>query len=133
MTEIFQYDKNLHYELFKQWWDARSFPAPNADFLPAMGAMVYEDKAPVCGGFLFQTDGGTAVIGHLVSNPGASGAARDRCLDLLLNQFVAKARLNGFKVVSCSTNLPKLMERFVRLGFTKTDENVSHFGRLLCP
>ena len=72
---VFKYDPETHYDLLKSWFDLRQFPAPNPRFLPPIGAIVFFCEMPVCGGFLFRSDAGAAIIGHLVSNPDEIGRA----------------------------------------------------------
>lgn len=128
----FQYESEKHFDLLKSWFDLRQFPAPNPRFLPKIGMVVYFGELPVCAGFLFQSDAGAAIIGHLVSNPDAPGMIRNSGLDALIETLTREAVELGFEMVCCSTNLPRLMERFERHCFTRTDEGVANFGRVIC-
>lgn len=129
---IFKYEPEKHFDLLKSWFDLRQFPAPNPRFLPPIGAIVFFGEMPICGGFLFRSDAGAAIIGHLVSNPDAPGDIRHAGLDALIESLTHAAVNEGFEMICCSTNLPRLMERFERHGFTKTDEGVANFGRVIC-
>lgn len=129
-TELFSAEK--HYEKIAGWFAKRNFPAPNPRYLPQIGAVAYcGDRAIGCG-FLFRTDAGYAVIGHLGTDPDASGKERNAALDAIMHMLTGIAIGQGFELVSCSTSIPKLMERFERLGFEKTDTEVSIFRRIVC-
>lgn len=122
-------------ELFKimeQWWTERKFPSPPEIFIPPAGRVVFSkgEETPICGGFLFKTDANVAVIAHLVSDKKVPFEIRTKALDYLIVALTALGKKDGFRMVTCSTNLINLMKRFECLGFTKTDDKVSQFGRI---
>jgi hypothetical protein len=112
------------------WWKARKFPPANPEFLPPTGVMVSVNGVDTCAGFLFKSDANAAIIGNIVSNPEAPGKDRNEALDLLIATLAGIAKNDGFGMVCCSTNLPRLMDRFQSHGFIKTDDSVSNFGRV---
>lgn len=119
------------FPLMCEWFREREFPAPVPEYLPPDGLMVLSDAQPICGGFLFKTNANIAIIGHLVSDKKVDFQTRSKALDYLLMSLQALAKKEKFELVVASTNLPRLMERFEKLGLTKTDESVSQFGRVL--
>lgn len=119
------------YPMLKSWWDERSFPPALPEFLPPTGLLVASEDLSLCAGFLFKSDANIAIIGNLVSNPSAPKEVRSKALDSLIDILTCLAKKDGFGLVSCATNLVKLMPRFEALGFAKMDEQVSHFGRML--
>lgn len=131
MLEIRQIHLDMDYRQLKAWWEEREFPPANPRFLPPTGLMVLVNGEDTCAGFLFKSDANAAIIGNIVSNPKAPGGDRSKALDVLLDALTAIALQEGFGMVCCSTNLPRLMERFKKHSFIKTDEGVSNFGRLL--
>ena len=135
MKTIVKFKEPTHWKTLSGWWDERNFPCPPLEFLPRRGAVVMIDDKPVCAGFITFTDAGCAVIGHLVSDPKVEGQIRHAALDDLIQYLIETARMFGFKAVfaSASQNLPKLKERFEKLGFQQTDSNINCFGRILCP
>ncbi len=131
--ELVRYTEESHRELLDAWFGARKFPTLDARFLPKVGAVIFaENSRPICAGFLFQTDANTACIAHLVSDPGVEGPVRHEALDFLIMSLALVAGEEGFELLTCSANIPKVQKRFERLGFEKTDENVAHFRRELC-
>lgn len=122
---------DLDYPKLQAWWKARKFPPANPRFLPPTGLLVSMHGRDVVAGFLFKSDANAAIIGNIVSNPDAPGADRSKCLDTLLESLIHIAQADGFGMVCCSTNLPRLQERFQKHGFTLTDEGVANFGRIL--
>jgi hypothetical protein len=129
--KILSVDLERDYEHLRAWWEARKFPPPDRKFLPPVGGLVLVEGTPVCAGFLFQSDANAAIMGNIVSDPAAPGPVRHLALDFLVTALIEQAQDRGFGVICCSTNLEGLMGRFEGHGFVKTDEGVSHFGRLL--
>lgn len=119
------------YLLLKSWFDARQFPAPDPEIIPGLGLIVSGEK-PIAAGFLFKTDGGVAIIAHLISDPASEKAERNEAVKHLLSVLSLMARDFGFKYVSCATNIKSLGVRFEEYGFEKTDENVNHYRREIC-
>jgi hypothetical protein len=114
-----------------RWWNERKFPQPDAQFLPPTGLVVaYGTGKLICGGFLFKTDARMASLGNLVSDPQVRAEDRSEAVELLISKLMDVARENGYSMVSAATNLPRLMSRYEKLGFSRTDDNVSHFGRI---
>lgn len=119
------------YPQLKSWWEARKFPPGRPEFMPPTGVMVSLHGVNICAGFLFKSDANAAIIGNIVSNPDVPGKDRSKALDSLIAELTGIAKNEGYGMVCCSTNLPRLMARFQEHGFNKTDEAVSHFGRIL--
>ena len=131
MMQMRQINIDSDFPKLKTWWEARNFPPANPRFLPPTGIMVSMDGSDICAGFLFKSDANAAIIGNIVTNPDAPGAKRNEALDDLIKILTAIAIQDGFSMLCCSTNLPKVMRRFEKHGFQKTDDGVSNFGRVL--
>jgi hypothetical protein len=119
-----------NYKIIKEWWEIRGFPPARPEHLPPTGRVVSFKGKAICAGFLFKTDANAAVVGNLVSNPDVPKELRKPSIDFLIQLLTNIAKSEGFTMVCCSTNIDKLGERFEKLGFIKTDENVSMYGRL---
>lgn len=119
-----------HFPMLRQWWEERQFPAPDPMLLPPTGVLITHGLTPVAAGFLFKTDAKIATIGHLVSDPRSDRGIRSEATDYLIFSLLDHARQEGFRAVTGATNLPRLMQRYELLGFVKTDEGISHFGRI---
>lgn len=130
MFELRSVELEKDFPMLKAWWEARQFPPANPQFMPPTGLVVMKAGQPVCAGFLFKSDANAAIIGNIVSDPGATGRDRHEALDQLIQALSYIAYREGFGMVCCSTNLPRLMGRFQENGFVKTDEGVSNFGRM---
>lgn len=124
------FEQSVDYPLLKSWWDERKFPAPPLKFLPRTGIIVSINGVQMAAGFLFKTDANIAVIGGIVSDPKAPKAECGEAVDFVIYALGMLAKEFGFEMVSMATNLPKLMGRAELQGFQKTDEGVSHFGRV---
>jgi len=130
MLELIPIQMERDYPELKSWWEKRNFPAANPQFMPPTGVIVRKGELNICAGFLFKSDANAAIIGNLVSNPDVPKSLRSEALDMLIHVLSEIARAQGFGMVCCSTNLDRLMGRFEKHGFNKTDESVSHFGRI---
>lgn len=124
MTEI-KFFEPSDYEEICSWRTGRELSSLELDLLPKFGLI-----APGVGAaFLYKTDSRVASIGQLVSNPKADKKIRYTTMNLIVEMLFQKAKLDGYKVVSCATNLDKLKERFCKLGFELTDKNIDMFAR----
>jgi hypothetical protein len=128
--EAVKFEHKSHMDLLAAWFNEREFPCPDSRYLPPTGYLIIGHGYPICAGFLFKTDAKIASISHLISDIGLDFELRSDALDFLLSKLTQEATMAGFEIVTCATNLDRLMGRFIKHGFKKTDENVSHFGRV---
>ena len=128
--KIEPFKHHLHYPVIQSWWKAKERPPTEPWFLPPLGKIVSFDQSFLVAGFLYRTDGNIASIGALVATP-VENPHHGEALEFLLQTLYTEAKNMGFGMVTAATNLPRLKERFVKLGLHVADENVSHFGGLL--
>jgi hypothetical protein len=126
-AEFYKQDK--HYEILLDWWKERDFPAIPPHLLPPIGIVVEIEAEPVCAGFLYYTNGGLAIIDHLVADKHYDMDKRSQCIDFLIDSLEVVAKENGFLFVSAASNLKHLQERYERHGFKRYDINVVHFAK----
>ena len=124
-------DAHLQFDKMAAWWNMRDCPVPEKVHLPKTGFLVYLDREPVCGGFLFQTDSDVAIIGHIVSNPTTSSRKRHEGLNALIRRLEVAAETLGFSLVGASANYMPLIERYQDLGYTVFDKDLVSVGKLL--
>jgi hypothetical protein len=126
------FDVEKDYLVMQRWFSSRNFPAPEKEYLPKIGGVIEHEHQAVAIGFVFRTDTPIAIISHLVSDPAYSKEIRRDAVDELVRGLFVVAKEWGYTAVSCATNIPKLGERFEKIGFIKTDENVSHYRSDVC-
>jgi len=119
--------------IIEEWFSKRDFPSPEDKFLPPTGVLALDNNIPIACGFMFKTDANVASIGHLISDPEIEKEKRQDAIKQLILVLARLAESEGFGLVTIATNIKKLGERFETLNFIKTDENVSHYRRDLCP
>lgn len=131
--EIRKIIRAMDYPTLEMWWKERGAGCPEEKNLPPTGFIVDSPHGgSVCAGFLFKTDANIAVIGHVVSSPGYhEKSLRSKAIDLLISKLISEAALSGFEIVTASSNVERLNKRYENLGFIKTDENETHYGRIL--
>lgn len=127
-------DATEYYDIMKSWWHMRDKPAPDIHFLPPTSIMLWYGDLPLCAGFLFKTDANIAIINHVVSNPSIPGIKkwiRSEALDELLMRLQELAKADGFNLLTASSNVMRLNQRYEKLGFEKSDENETHYGKVI--
>lgn len=135
MSELI-YAKKIYiyhdYPMLSDWWVGRGSPVQQKELFPPTGFIMWSESEPLCAGFLFKTDAKIAVIGHVVSNPFTKNKeTRSLAVDALIDKLILEAKECGFKAISCSSNVDRLNKRYEAHGFTKSDENEVHYGRIL--
>lgn len=128
-ARLFDFDKD--YQRMAMWSEERSFPMIPKELLPPVGVMIEKDDNPVCAGFLYYTNGGVAILDHLISDRKVDRPIRDQCIDYMITYLTQIARENGFKMLSAATNLGGLSKRYEEHGFRSYDKNVTHFSKEL--
>lgn len=119
------------YPLIHNWCLTRKFPSPDPYSLPKFGLLLSDNDTPIVAGFLYKTDGGVAVISNIVSNPYPDKEIRRIAVAQLVMELSELAKDQGYRQITFATNIPSLGDRMAGLGFEKTDENVSHYRRIL--
>lgn len=123
-----------YFDVIKQWWLLRDMPYPDINFLPPTSVLIWYGDLPLCAGFLFKTDANIAIINHVVSNPSIPGIkkwVRSEAINFLLEELIERAKVDGFQLLTASSNVHRLNKRYEDLGFEKSDENETHYGRIL--
>lgn len=124
------FSEEKHYPSMALWWHERQFPATPPFLLPKTGlVMLGTNEEPICAGFLYATDGGFAILDHIVSDPNSDKEERSQALDIVILNLVDIAKMNKVRVVSAASNHPALVERYEKLGFTRYDQDVTHLGK----
>lgn len=120
------YSEEKHYPDMAVWWIEHDYGATPAHVLPPTGLVMYSDEGnPVCAGFLYNTDGGFAILDHIVSDPKSDKFTRAKLLDVLLLNLLTIAKQRGYRLVSAAAGNPVLTERYEKLGFKMYDQGVT--------
>lgn len=86
--------------------------------VPKLGYIVKEGKSPVCAGFLRMIEGKYCQIDTLVSNPHHSAPLRHKCMNLLVETLINKAKSLKLKGIMSTTIDNSVIMRAVQVGFT---------------
>lgn len=127
--EVEFFDFSKHYAEVAGWWSRHKWPIIAPKMLPRTGIMVREEATNVCVGWIYCTDSTMCWLEFIVANPDAPGKLRFKALDLLIETLSGHAKDMGFEVVFSSLQHKGLMKKFVKAGYVKTDEGVTHFVR----
>tara|TARA_B100000214_G_scaffold365214_1_gene332727 strand:- start:1778 stop:2191 length:414 start_codon:yes stop_codon:yes gene_type:complete len=114
-------------ETLVEWWKDWGWDPPAKDFLPNNGEggfIVYELEIPICAGFLYVTNSQVAWVNWIVSNKKYTNKKkREQTLNLLINTLVNLASNSGKSYVFANNNNLHLINRYLKLGFSKGCEN----------
>ncbi len=122
-------DLGKDYPSLLSFWTAKGQPTVPESLMPPIGLCAEEEGTLICGAFLALSDAGVGSVGFIAANPKADASERDQGLDMVLLALLDRAKKMGIKWVSAATNVTALQNRYEKLGFFKTDENVVHYAR----
>jgi len=116
------------YGMLKKWWNAHGWEGMAPIVLHTLGVVAYDDKFPVCAGFLYMTNSGCglAQIEWVVSNPDAKPMQAARSISALIEHLTKQANDLDYGVVMTAVNQPSLVRLFERANFKKTDSGMTH-------
>lgn len=123
--EIKKYSEMEDFPFIALWATARDLPLPNPDHYPECGMVVSVDGKRVCSGFMFRTDAKFAIIGGIMSDPGADPGVRNVALDVLIAALLDLARQCGFLLTTVSANNDRLLDRYKRHGFDAKEKGLT--------
>lgn len=104
--------------VLKDWYKAHGQPDNATIFLPPLGFIVPN----VAAGFLCRTDSKVAFLDCYISNPESFEETRDEALDSITEHLLRAAFHSGFKKVIALTNVPAIVNRAQRFGFSNKME-----------
>lgn len=118
---ISRYRDDLHYDMLKEWWEARNLMPVPQECLPAYGAVV----DGIVAGFLYQTDSKVCMIENLISDKRSAKDERRRAIDSLIKHICQEAKRQGFNYVIGYTISDRLIRDQSRWGFSTAKDKCS--------
>ncbi len=121
MIEIRPY-VDSDYETLVKWWNDWGWTAPQKDFLPDVGMIVYDKETPIVGGFLYITNSKVIWLEWIISNKEYTNREiRKKAIFLLLESLLNIAKYSGYKYVYSLLKHEGLIKTYESLGFNKGD------------
>ncbi len=117
------------YPILAKFWADKGQPPVPENCLPPLGLVVEDEGVIYCGAFLLKSDTTIACIGYLSANPDLPKSVRSTAIDFLIPEMVRLAKENGYTMITAATRIDALKKRYERMGFQKTDENVTYYAR----
>ena len=117
------------YQMVGDWHEGHGWPRIPTDLLPPLCALGFIDDRAVCAVWAYDCTPGIAWMDYMVTNPD-SGMKGAIALKELCGQYSDMLTEQGVKYIhSCCRqgSLGKLLEK---IGFQKTDKNVTHFIKI---
>ncbi len=128
---IKRYIKPEDYPELCSWWTAWGWAAFSQDCLSPTGIMIEKDGVNLCAVWVYKTDSAVCWIENYISNKAISGAKRNAALDMLVLSAIEESKTMGFRFAMSGIKHNLLARRLENNGFLKSDENVTHYVRVL--
>lgn len=114
---------NENYKILEKWWLGHNWPPVPRSMLPKIGFIVNDTVA----GFIYTTDSEICIIEWIISDPESHKIKRKESLDFLLKLLCDTAKDLGFKACFTYAKNGGLMQSLEKIGYEKTDEQMTHF------
>lgn len=122
---------HVNYLEIRKWWKDWGWPPVPYEFLPPDGFIISKNGQDLCAAWLYHTNTPICWAEHYISNKDGSKADRKMALDYLMQVLYNKAKDQGFKVIMSSLKGDLMKERLEVSGFQKTDNNMTHYLRVV--
>lgn len=119
--EVKPFELQKHYEEVQKWFSSWDWPMIPIDSIPENGVII----EGVCAGFLYLTDSNIAIFDFIVSNREVKDEYRDKCLDLLVDKAIERAKTLGRDTLLTYTNLKALEDRLTRHGYKVAERGMA--------
>jgi hypothetical protein len=117
------------------WWEQWEWTAPQRDFLPDNGKggiIVYDDKTPVCAGFMYLTNSKVNWVDWIISNKEyTKKPERKEAIELLVSALTEICKKSGGKYAYALIKNNSLINTYETLGYIKGDNYTSEMIKLL--
>jgi hypothetical protein len=127
--EKFNADK--HYSIILDWWKKHDWQPVPPEALSTTGFMAYKDEIPLATGFLYDTDSAFSILEWIVGNPDIDHELRGEGLDTVIKGLLLVSDARGKKYVHTIVEHKRLIERYEKFQFQKTDTNMTVMIRSL--
>jgi len=117
------------------WWEQWEWTAPQRDFLPDNGKggiIVYDDKTPVCAGFMYLTNSKVSWVDWIISNKDYTKKPdRQDAIKLLVSALTEICKKSGSKYIYALIKNNSLISTYEELGYIKGDSYTSEMIKVL--
>lgn len=128
-------DLDADYEVIRHWWPAHKWPeVPKAALVGTLGLVAEEGGKLLAASWVYTAGSGLfAWMEFTVDDPTGSAFKRAMAIDRLTDFAVQECERRGYNVLMTTCRQKALGRLYERHGFQKTDEDVSHFLKVLKP
>jgi len=120
------------YPIVQEWWKKHGWDGVPQGILPPLGAIADCEDYDICAAWVYLTaNQGICWIEWLVSNPDASPIMVRKGIKALMDYFDMTLHALNYNVIFTSCRQASLGRVFEAEGFTKTDDNVSHYIKVV--
>ena len=128
-TSYEMFDLDRHYNMIAAWFAEWNYPILPRDLLPTKGVVVSLDGNIPSGYCGYLTDDKFCYLEGLIVVKGATEEDKGQIIPAIISAIRERAALRGAKLLNYSTNNPKLLWRFIGMGFTAGDTGLTNIAR----
>mgnify|MGYP001565352155 CR=1 FL=1 len=122
---LYEEYQDSDYDILKSWWEKRGWAALPKEFLPKTGFVV-KNGSPIIAGFLYREKSSPiGMIVWIISDPVSNKNDRANASEILIKRLIESASNDGVKYIFTLAT-ENLTHRFEKMGFVKTDQNVTN-------
>ncbi len=119
--------KENFYKTIEQWWVDNDFPNIGFSAMPENIFIVSKDDVDLYAVPLYITDSSICIIGFPTGNKTADKEIKVGALDFIIEEIKKDIKEIGYDTILTASMNPKLMDLFVRCGFSVTDEGTTPY------
>lgn len=124
------YDRDRDYPMLESWWRGHNMEPLAPAVLPKVGIVVVNGDAPLCVGFLYQTDSAICHVEWFLRNPVAPKELMVGAIEALIESLCLTARELGFRVAYMAVKNESLIRKAKACGFVvHEDRTLTHMLR----
>jgi hypothetical protein len=122
------YDEKKHYEMLSEWWKAHGWPPVPRYALPGLGLVATDLEGVPGAAWWCYLDNSTPVgmAEWLIADPEVPGKFLYSAIKAMFEMFRERAQEMGYNMILTSTRVSGLVKVLERIGFTKSDEGMTH-------
>lgn len=122
------------YEVIKHFWPRHGWPELPIGALTTMGIVAHEGDTILAACWIYTaTNASLAMMEWMVTNPDASPFQTAKAVKYLAGFAIEECKKRGYAVLFTTCKNKGLERVYETAGFDKTDEDVTHFCKVLQP
>lgn len=127
-------DLEKEYEVISPWWPRHGWPMVPIGALTTLGLVAHDGPLLLAACWVYTaTNASLAMVEWVVTNPDVSPMVAAKAVFSLIDFAAIECKERGYAVLFTTCKNKGLERAYERAGFDRTDENVTHFLKILRP